>query len=258
MGTIIPPGTELTLTYERDELGRTVAQAMTRDGRLVNAEIVRAGLATVVNDASAPHAAPAIEAAAREALDNKRGMHAPDIACTVPGQVKTLTEQVSSISAGPQPAGDVAAIEAAADRATNAWMAAEVLDAAFTQNHQEVAWAVLGPTERSQLQTQVETARGQAAAAETALRGTTNISINQDATQAATQKEASRITKALAAIQKAEARRATVAARREQAARKAQADAAAELHARADTHHTSHNGSGRSSEKRGSGISSGS
>jgi micrococcal nuclease len=220
---------------------------MTPDGRLVNAEIVRAGLATVVNDDPAHPVPPAIDAAAREALDNTRGMHAADIVCTVPGQVKALTDQVAKVPTTAPPGADIAALAAAANSATDARMVAEVLDSDFTHNRSEATWLVLDPTERSQLQAQVDTARDHAAAAETVLREATNVSVNQDATQTATQKEADRVAKVLASIRKAEAHRAAEAARRLQAARKAQADAAAEAQARADAQRKSHSGSSQSS-----------
>jgi micrococcal nuclease len=255
LGKVIPAGTQLKLTYDQDQLGRTVA--VTADGRLVNAEIVRAGLAEVVNDDSANPVPPAIDAAAHEALSNKRGMHAADIACTVPGQVKALTDQVAKIPVTPPPGADVAALVAAANSATDARMAAEVLDSSFTENRPEPTWHVLDPAERSQLQAQVETTRDQAAAAETTLRNATNTSVNQDATQAATQKEADRIAKALASIRKAEAQRAAEATRREEAARKAQADAAAEAQARADAHRKSHSDSSGNSRKKDRGSSEG-
>jgi regulator of protease activity HflC (stomatin/prohibitin superfamily) len=218
---------------------------------------VRAGLAEVVNDDPANPVPPAIDAAAHEALSNKRGMHAADIACTVPGQVKALTDQVAKIPAAPPPGADLAALVAAANSATDARMAAEVLDSDFTENRLEATWHVLDPTERSQLQAQVETARDQAAAAETTLRNATNSSVNQGATQAATQKEADRIAKALASIRKAEAQRSAEAIRRELAARKAQFDAAAEAQARADAHRRSHSSSSGSSAKKESRISGG-
>jgi micrococcal nuclease len=252
LATIIPVGTVLTLTYDQDQLGRTVAQAVTPGGRLVNAEIVRAGLATVVNDDPAHPVPPAIDAAAHEALDNKRGMHAADIACTVPGQVKALTDQVAKVPTTPPPGADIAALAAAANSATDARMVAEELDSDFTQNRQEPTWRVLDPTERSQLQAQVDTARDQVAAAEPVLRNATNISVNQDATVTATQREAARIAKVLASIRKAEAQRAAEAARREQAARKAQAAAAAEAQARADAQHKSHSDSSQPSSSENS------
>src|SRR5205085_5175583 len=136
--------------------------------------------------------------------------------------------------------------------ATDARMAAEELDSDFTQNRQEPTWLVLDPAERSQLQAQVHTARDRAAAAETALRNATNISVNQHATQTATGKEAARIAKVLASIRKAEAQRAAEAARRAEAARKAQADAAAEAQARADAQRKSQSDSRKPSSSNNS------
>lgn len=227
LGSMIPAGTQLTLTYDKDRFGRTVAQATTSDGRLVNAEMVRSGLAQVVQDDPGTPTPPAIDAAAQDALANKRGMHSADIACTVPGQVKAIVAQVAKVPTAPPPGADVPTLATDANNATDARMAADELDSDFEQGRQELTWLVLDPNERSQLEAQVEAARDQAGAAETALRNATNVSVNQTATQASTQKEAARIAKALADIRKAEADRAAEAARREAAARKAQADAAA-------------------------------
>ncbi|HTK61249.1 MAG TPA: thermonuclease family protein [Pseudonocardia sp.] len=234
LSSMIPAGTALTLTYDKDRFGRTVAQAVTTDGRLVNAEMVRSGLAQEIGDDSGNPTPPAIEAAARDALANKRGMHSADIACTVPGQVKAVLDQVAGIPTAPAPGADVATLAAEANSATDARMAADELDSDFAQNRQELTWLVLDPSERSRLRAQVESARDRAATAETSLRNATNLTVNQDATQASTQREAARIAKALADIRKAEAERAAEAARREAAARKAAADAAAAAQEQAD------------------------
>ena len=208
LSSMIPAGTALTLTYDKDRFGRTVAQAVTSDGRLVNAEVVRSGLAQEIQADSGNPTPPAIDAAARDALSNKRGMHSADIACTVPGQVKAVVDQVAKVPAAPPPGADVPTLATDANNATDARMAADELDSDFAQNRQDLAWLVLDPNERAQLETQVKTARDRAAADETALRNATNLTVNQDATQAATQREAARIAKALADIRKAEADRA--------------------------------------------------
>lgn len=234
LSSMIPAGTQLTLSYDKDRFGRTVAQAVLGDGRLVNAEVVRSGLAQVIQDSPDATTPPAIESAARDALANRRGMHSADIACTVPGQVKALLNQVAKVPAAPPAGADVPTLAADANNATDARMAADELESDFAQHRQELTWLVLDATERDRLESQVTTALGQASAAETALRGATNLTVNQDATQASTQREAARIAKALADIRKAEADRAAEAARREAAARKAAADAAAAAQERAD------------------------
>lgn len=234
LSSMIPAGTQLTLTYDKDRFGRPVAQAVMADGRLVNAEMVRSGLAQVVQDDPGTVTPPAIEAAAQDALANKRGMHSDGIACTVPGQVKAVVAQVATVPAAPPPGADVPTLATDANNATDARMAADELESDFTQNRQDLTWLVLDPNERSGLESQVKAALDKVTAEETALRGATNVTVNQDATQSATQREAARIAKALADIRKAEADRAAEAARREAAARKAAADAAAEAQAQAD------------------------
>jgi micrococcal nuclease len=232
LAQIIPTGTPLKLSYDKDRFGRTAAAATTSDGRLVNAEVVRSGLAQVVRSDSAVPAA--VDAAAQEAMAAKRGLHAANVPCTVAGQVKAVVDMVAKVPTGPRPGASAVDLATSANSATDARMAAEELDSAFAQNRQELVWLVLDPSERSQLQAQVQAARDQAAAEESALRNAANVTVNQQATAAAAQAEAARIAKKLADIRKAEADRAAEAARRAAAARKAQADAAAEAQRQLD------------------------
>jgi micrococcal nuclease len=232
LNSIIPAGTQLTLSYDTDQFGRTVAQAVTPDGRLVNAELVRAGVAEPVIDGGNPTLPPAIAAAAQDALTNKRGVHAPGIACTVPGQVKTLSDQVAKIPTAAPAGASLTTLVTAANTATQTRMAAETLASDFGENHQDTTWTALDPSEKAQLQSQVNAAVVQVSADETALRAATNATVNQQATDSANQREQARIAKAIAEIRKAEAERAAQAARREAEARKAAADAAAQKHAR--------------------------
>lgn len=228
LNSIIPAGTELTLTYDTDRYGRAVAQAVTSDGRLVNAELVRAGLAEPVIDASSPTVPPLVSAAAQDALTNRRGVHAADIACTVPGRVKTLTDQVSRIPTSAPAGENLSGLVAAANSATETRMAAESLASDFIDNHQDTTWSALDPNERAQLLSRVNVAVAQVSADETVLRAATNVTVNQQATDTASQREEARIAKALAEIRKAEAERAAQADRREAEARRAAAAAAAQ------------------------------
>jgi endonuclease YncB( thermonuclease family) len=231
--SIIPVGTQLSLTYSTDRFGRTIAEATTLDGRLVNAELVRAGVAEAVGDPSDPAVPPAIRAAAQEALTNQRGVHAAGIACTVPGQVKALTDTIATIPTTPPAGASLQVLVGAANNATQARMAAENLASDFTQDHQDTTWAALDPNERAQLDSRVRTAVVQATSDERQLRAATNGLVNQQATDTANNREQARIAKALAEIRKAELERAVQAAHREAEARKAQA-AMREAQARRD------------------------
>ncbi|HTK63791.1 MAG TPA: thermonuclease family protein [Pseudonocardia sp.] len=234
LAQIIPAGTPLKLSYDKDRFGRTAAAATTTDGRLVNAEVVRTGLAQVVKSDADSAVPPAVDAAAQEALTAKRGLHAADVPCTVAGQVKAVVDMVAKVPTSARPGASAIDLATSANSATDARMAAEELDSAFAQNRQELVWLVLDPNERAQLQQQVRAARDQAAADESTLRNAANVTVNQQATAAAAQAEAARIAKKLADIRKAEADRAAEAARRAAAARKAQADAAAEAQRQLD------------------------
>jgi micrococcal nuclease len=234
LAAVLPAGTQLKLIYGKDRFGRATAEATTPDGRLVNAEVVRAGFAQVVRDDSENPVPASVDAAAREALERKRGAHATGIACTVPGRVKALTDLVARVPITAPPGARVLDLATSANRATDVRMAAEELDSAFAQNRQATTWLALASTERAQLQTQVRAARDRAAAAETSLRNAANTIVNADATQAAARGEAALIARALAEIRKAEADRAAEAARRAAAALEAQAYAEAEAQARED------------------------
>lgn len=234
LAEIIPAGTALKLSYDKDRFGRTAAAATLNDGRLVNAEVVRTGLAQVIKSDSEANVPAAVDAAAQEAMTAKRGLHAASVPCTVAGQVKSVVDAVAKLPASPRPGASAVDLATSANSATDARMAAEELDSAFAQNRQELVWLVLDPSERLQLQGQVQAARDQAAASELALRNAANVTVNQQATAAAAQAEAARIAKKLADIRKAEADRAAEAARRAAAARKAQADAAAEAQRQLD------------------------
>jgi endonuclease YncB( thermonuclease family) len=221
--SIIPAGTQLSLTYSTDRFGRTIATATTLDGRLVNAELVRSGVAEAVGDPSDPAVPPAIRAAAQEALTSQRGMHASGIACTVPGQVKALTDTIATIPTTPPAGASLPALVTAANNATQARIAAENLVSDFAQDHQDTTWSGLDPNERAQLDNRVKAAVVQATSDERQLRAATNGVVNQQATDNANNREQARIAKALAEIRKAELERAAQAARREAEARKAQA-----------------------------------
>jgi micrococcal nuclease len=237
LASIIPVGTHLTLRYDKDRLGHPSAEARTTDGRLVNAEIVRAGYAHLVaadSDAPIPAAVgDAVTDATEEAAVNQRGMHSASVACTVPGQVKAVTDAVAAIPAAALPTATALDLSASANRATVARMAAEELTSAFAQNRQETIWLALSSDERVRLLTQVQEAGDHAAQLETALREATNTSVNQAVTLAASQREAARVAKVLADLRKAEADRAARAAARAAAARKARLDALEEARSRA-------------------------
>jgi micrococcal nuclease len=229
LATVIPVGTGVILTYDNDQFGRPAASASTADGKLVNAEIVGAGLAEVVatDDGTATPTLQAVRVSAQEAAAKRLGLHSPDVACTVPGQVKAVVDMAAKVPTVAPPGARGADLHNLASAATDGRVAADRLVWAFQENRQDLTWRVLDPSERAQLEQQATQARDKVAAAEIVLRGAANGAFNAESTQVAVQAEAARIAHQLAAIRKAEARRAAMAAKRAKAA----ADAA---HARQD------------------------
>jgi micrococcal nuclease len=226
----IPVGAEVSLSYDEDRYGRPVAAATTSDGKLINAEIVRAGFGEAVpadgkteGDAAAKRAS--IQAAAQEAATKGSGLHSADVPCTVPGQVKAVLDLVAKVPTSVPPGLRGVDLNNLANAASDARTAADKMVWAFAENRPELVWRVLDPAERTKLAQQVTQARDQVATAETALRAAANTALNVEATQGAAQAEADRIARQLAAIRAAEQRRIELAAKRAKAAQDA-ADAA--------------------------------
>jgi micrococcal nuclease len=222
LASTIPVGTQLKLTYDKDSFGQTVAAVSTDDGKLINAEVARAGFAEVINDDTQAPTLSTVETAAGEAASNKRGLHSPDIGCTVPGQVNTVLGMLARVPTTAPAGARGVELNNLANTATDARARADELVWAFAQNRQGPVWVVLDQTERSRLEQQVRQARDQVAAAEVTLRTAASNAFNSEATQDAAQTEANRIARQVAAIRAAEARRAAQAARRAEAARQAQ------------------------------------
>lgn len=225
LASVIPVGSEVQLAYGEDQLGRSGAAASTADGRLVNTEIVRAGLAEglSIGDGPAALSRASIEAAAQEATANQRGLHSPKLPCTVPGQVKAVLDLVARVPAAVPPGARGVDLNNLANAATDARVAADRMVWAFAENRRELTWRVLGSAELADLRGRITEARDRVTTSETALRVAANMALNAEATQGAAQAQAARIAHQLVVIRRAEARRIAAAARRAEAARQAEA-----------------------------------
>jgi micrococcal nuclease len=153
-----------SLEYDRqrtDRHGRTLAGVFTTDHIFVNAEIARQGLAnTVVVDGN-DRFYPPVEAARAEAAAAGRGLYSTDAACTLPGQVHTVSTAAAELATADTTASadlDTAVLEAAAAVAL-----ATALENAFAGQRIGHAWVAIPTDEQNRLATRV------AAALETAL-----------------------------------------------------------------------------------------
>lgn len=229
---LLPVGTPVRLEFDAkrtDQYGRTVAAAFAPDGRMVNAEVTRAGLAQVVIYGDKNRFHPPIEEAWRDAAANRRGLHSPDVVCTVPAQAQDLAEQVSATPGSEAVPGDQssAAIFAAAALMGQAEGAAKSLLYRAENNTIGLIWWALTQDEQDAVLRLLRDAGSRAATESAAIqaKGTAAQQREADAARAAAQAEADRIAREQAAAAEAEQQRAAAAQAAEER-RAAQAEAA--------------------------------
>jgi micrococcal nuclease len=153
LASLLPTGTSVRLEYDRertDRYDRTLAAVFAADGTLVNAEIARQGLAAVMVIDGNDRFYPPIAAAHAEAVAAGRGLYAPDIACTVPGQVKAVTAAAKGLAA-PDAAASSADLDAAAGTAAEVVALATALENAFAAEHVDPVWSAIDAGERQRM-----------------------------------------------------------------------------------------------------------
>lgn len=229
---LLPAGSPVTLEYDEertDPRGRTLAAVFTSNGKLVNAEIARQGLgqALIVGDNDRFH--PPVEQARDEAVAAGRGLFSPEVACTVPAQVRAMTTATAAV-----PAVDVQAsaadLDGTATAAAGAGATALGLLQAFGDGRLGVAWTALPAAEQKRLMDTVAVERDKAQQAETAARTASAAARDREATAARVEEERRRAETRERAAQEERDRRAA----RERAAAEAEAARRAQER-RADT-----------------------
>ncbi|MEU0877586.1 thermonuclease family protein [Lentzea sp. NPDC005914] len=93
LSELLPQGTNVSVTRE----GLLVALS-TKDG-LVNTALIADGLA--VPTVNGTRFLEQVKAADNVAAENHRGLHSPEVPCTLPGQVKAITEAAAVVEAQP-------------------------------------------------------------------------------------------------------------------------------------------------------------
>lgn len=241
---MLPAGTPVSVEFDAkaaDELGHNFAALFTQDGKMVNAELARAGFAQAVTLDGNAKFRPQIDQAAQEAADNKRGLHSADVPCTVPGQVAALG---NSVAQGPTlavqpPDADSHALFVAAGLSFAAVGVARSLLYDLDHAADRITSAVLTELERSQLLAQTQTAADTVNNAHTELQNAANAAKAKEvvAAQQAAQAEVDRVAREQAAAQEAERQRVAAEVKRQadaQAAEQRQAAAAAQRDAAAE------------------------
>ncbi|RZT87112.1 micrococcal nuclease [Pseudonocardia sediminis] len=130
---LLPPGTPIKLGYDEERVdgyGRVLAGVFLLDGRLVNAEMARAGLATSMVVGGNDLFLPQVQQAQDDAIAARRGFYDPAIGCTVPGQVQAV-ETALAATTSPAAGAAPAEYDTAAGQATAVAAAALALQAKF-------------------------------------------------------------------------------------------------------------------------------
>lgn len=109
---LLPEGTAVTVVREGQ-----LAALSTMDGKLVNAALIADGLAVPVVNGT--RFLDQVKAADNEATEGHKGLHSPDVSCTLPGQVRAITEAAAAVEAQPLKASK-AELTVAADTARTA------------------------------------------------------------------------------------------------------------------------------------------
>ena len=244
LADMLPIGSPVRLEFDKkheDKFGRTLAAAFTPDGKMVNAEVARAGFAQVVTFDDNVRFRPPIEQAAQEAADNKLGLHSTDVQCTFPGRVAAVSNSVAQApTLAVQPAdADSHALLTAAGLVFVAVGTARSLLYDLDHAGNDMYWAVLTVAERTQLRAQTQTAVDTVSSAHTGLQDAANAAKAKEdlAAQQAVQAEADRVAREQAAAQEAERQRVAAEAQRQadaQAAEQRRATAAAQREAAAE------------------------
>lgn len=164
LASLLPVGSPVRLEFDEereDRYGRTVAAAFMPDGRMVNAEITRAGLAQVITLGGNDLFRPPIEQAWQEAAANKRGLHSPEVQCMFPTRVKSVSDSVAqapTLAAQPSNLNSSDLINVA-DRAGLATQAATSLLFALDRASDDLTRLALTALEQQQLRDQTWSAQ---------------------------------------------------------------------------------------------------
>lgn len=214
--SLLPVGTAVGLEYDEeriDRYDRTLAAVFTSDGKLVNAEVARQGLAAAVVIGENDRFYLQVEQARDEAMAAGRGLYSADVACTVPAQVQAVTAETDG--APPIDAQSTSAdLETSAAAAAAAVASALALQQAFADGHLGVAWAALPTAEQERVKSVVDGGREKAQRNESAARTAASTAREREAAaaradeeRAAQQRDRDRQEARERAAQKAEAAR---------------------------------------------------
>lgn len=159
---LLPAGTSVALAYDdkrRDRHDRDLAGVFL-EGRLVNAEIARAGYGTAKVYDGNDRFYEQVRQAQQEAVEGKRGLYSPAIGCTLPAQVAALELKAQAAGAAPAPAADLAALDARQSELDGLAAGAAALAASLAGDRAVFPLAALPDDALASLRGRVTTAQG--------------------------------------------------------------------------------------------------
>ena len=225
---LLPVGSKLTLQSDldrTDKYDRPMPAAITPASTFASADIARAGFGTALSIGKNTKFLPPVKDAEREAKASSRGLYAPSIKCTLPGQVAAVSDSLETAAAatpGSTAAATGSMITGVAPAITTAKTLRTLLQAGKTSTNM-VVWAAFDDLEIAthikSLSAQIETAESNLAALKKA-----ETSLAKAEGEAAAQKLAA---EAAAKVEAAKAKAAAEEQEKVEAAAKAQAEAAA-------------------------------
>lgn len=155
LAALLPVGTTVELGFDEertDRYGRTLAGVYDPEGRLVNAELAREGLGAAMLVEPNSRFYDEVADAQEEARAAARGLHDPDVACTLPARVYAATDAVADLERQAElPSQDPAVLDDAARRTRAALDEVVALRASFTGPRDGPVWAVLSPDDDRRL-----------------------------------------------------------------------------------------------------------
>lgn len=179
LAQLLPPGTPIKLGYDEDRTdgyGRVLAGVFLLDGRLVNAEMARAGLAVPMAVGGNDLFLPPVQQAQGDAIADRRGFHDPAIGCTVPGQVAAVEAALAATTSPPAGASAVE-YDTAADQAAALAATALALQNRFDVSPRGVIWVANAADHllRKGMRTRMGTARLNADATSRTMRDSASV-----------------------------------------------------------------------------------
>ena len=220
---LLPAGEQVRLEFDRaseDKYGRTLAAVFLADGRNISTELARAGLGAAVRYGNDGRFASDVESASDEAREEKHGVFADDVGCSLPSTLERLETQSAAVAEATSGLSSTQLTE----RVATAAVLLEQLDALTPAEGYEI-WELYSGSTRAAFESRLATLRGNLTSSASNLKTAVDRSVEAEREAAAKLAAEQEAAEKLAAVQRVRDETDRLAA--EQAAQ-AEAEAEAE------------------------------